>query len=215
MTTRLLLRGAQSLCAAFTAIAIGGCSTMSPGLPELEFDRGEAFLRMDEAVAQTIEGLPDFPGFKKRTTLQLDCSEEGRESYEIKYLFPEDTIGSDLVTKEYFPALKEHWTSLGWNVHGERDDVNGNIADIQATRPDGINVWYSNLLGQGVIHAQVACVEAEGNPVCGPPLGGVTPENDSTKYCVVQAPEDTESESTEAIAPFDGTRSAIIPFPRR
>lgn len=185
---------------------------MSPGPPELEFNRSEAFLRMDEAAAQTIEGLPDFPGFQSRTTLKLDCSEEGRESYEIKYLFPESTIGSDLVTKEYFAVLKEYWSSLGWEVHGERDDVDGNISDIQATRPDGVNVWYSNLLGQAIIHSQVACVEAEGEPVCDPPLGGVTPENDSTKDCVVKDPEGSASETAEAIAPFGGTQGSIAPF---
>ncbi|WP_026924434.1 hypothetical protein [Glycomyces arizonensis] len=184
---------------------------MSQGLPELEFNRGEAFLRMDEAIAQTIEGLPDFPGFQDRTTLKLDCSEEGRESYEINYTFPEETIGSDLVTKEYFTVLKEHWSSLGWEIHGERDDVDGNIADIQATRPDGVNIWYSNMLGQAVIHAQVACVEAEGDPVCGPPLGGVTPENDHTKYCTLETPDDSTSETAEAIAPFGGTTAADVP----
>lgn len=186
---------------------------MPQDLPELEFKLDEAFLRMDEAVAETIEGLPDFPGFQKRTTLKLECPVEGRESYEINYTFPEDTIGSDLVTKEYFAVLKDFWPSLGWEVHGERDDAHGNISDIQATRPDGVNVWYTNLLGQAIIHAQVACVDPDGAPVCGPPLGGVTPENDSTKYCVVEEPEDTDDESTDAIAPFQGTQAALIPFP--
>jgi hypothetical protein len=184
---------------------------MSQGPPELEFNRGEAFLRMDEAIAQTIEGLPNFPGFQERTTLALGCSEEGRESYEINYTFPEDTIGAELVTKEYFPVLKEHWSSQGWEVHGERDDVDGNIADIQATRPDGVNVWYSNMLGQAVIHAQVACVEDEGEPVCGPPLGGVLPENDRTKYCTLETPDDSESETADAVAPFEGTQAAASP----
>ncbi|SDE43678.1 hypothetical protein [Glycomyces harbinensis] len=187
---------------------------MSRDLPELEFNRGEAFLRMDEAVAQTIEGLPNFPGFQQRTTLKLECAEEGRESYEVNYTFPEETIGSDLVTKEYFAVLKEYWPSIGWEVHGERDDVDGDIADIQATRPDGVNVWYSNVLGQIVIHSQVACIEPEGEPVCGPPLGGVTPENDSTKDCVIETPEESESESVDAIAPFRGAGAAMIPWSR-
>jgi len=184
----------------------------SQDLPELEFNLGEAFLRMDEAVAQTIEGLPDFPGFQKRTTLALDCPEEGRESYEIKYTFPENTISSDLTTKEYFAVLKEHWPSIGWEVHGELDDSDGNISDLQAIRPDGVNIWYQNLLGQAVIHAQVACVRSEGDPVCGPPLGGVTPENDNTKYCTLIEPEESESASTDAVAPFEGTQAAMIPW---
>lgn len=183
---------------------------MSQDLPELEFNLDEAFLRMDDAIAETIAGLPDFPGFQVRTTLQLECPVEGRESYEINYTFPENTIGAELVTKEYFAVLKEHWPSLGWNVHGERDDVDGNIADIQATRPDGVNVWYSNMLGQIVIHGQVACVSAEGNPVCGPPLGGVLPENDRHKDCDLLTPE--ELESTEAIAPFEGGQAVLRPF---
>ncbi|WP_100448058.1 hypothetical protein [Glycomyces xiaoerkulensis] len=185
---------------------------MSRSLPELEFDLSEAFIRMDEAVAQTIDGLPDFPGFHKRTTLALDCPEEGRESYEIAYTLPEETIGSDLVTKEYFAVLKEHWPSLGWEVHGERDDVDGNIANIQAIRPDGVNLWYQNQIGQIVIHAQVACVEAEGHPVCGPPLGGVKPENDSTKDCMVLSREELESKTADAVAPFEGGQAATIPF---
>ncbi|RRR99133.1 hypothetical protein [Glycomyces terrestris] len=186
---------------------------MSQELPELEFDLGEAFIRMDEAVAETIEGLPDFPGFQTRTTLKLDCPVEGRESYEINYKFPEHTIGSDLVTREYFSVLKAHWASLGWEVHGERDDADGNISDIQATRPDGVNVWYSNLLGQAIIHAQVACVSPEGEPVCGPPLGGVTPENDSTKDCIVKEPEESATETTDAIAPFGDVQAAPVSFP--
>lgn len=215
MSQQTFLRRALLIFAAFSSIIIGGCSTVSPEvpeLPELEFDLSEAFLRMDEAVAQTIEGLPDFPGFKTRTTLKLECAEEGRESYEIAYALPEDTIGDELVTREYFDVLKDHWQSLGWNIHGERDDVDGNVSDIQATRPDGVNIWYSNMLGQIVIHSQVACVRAEGNPVCGPPLGGVTPENDSTQDCMVIEPEVSESETSEAVAPFEGRGVVPIPF---
>jgi hypothetical protein len=183
---------------------------MPSDLPELEFNLDEAFLRMDEAVAETIAGLPDFPGFYERRTLQLECAEEGRESYEISYTLPEETIGAEQVTVDYFEVLKDHWTSVGWEIHGEREDADGNIADLQATRPDGVNVWYSNMLGQIVIHSQVACVSAEGSPVCGPPLGGVLPENDHHKHCELRTPE--ESESTEAIDPFVNGQAVLQPF---
>jgi hypothetical protein len=210
MIDRPLIKAASAVVAALTVLVLGGCSFMSSDLPELEFNLDEAFLRMDEAVAETIEGLPDFPGFYERRTLQLECPEEGREYYEISYTLPEGTIGAELVTVDYFALLKEHWSSLGWNVHGERDDAHGNIADIQATRPDGVNVWYSNMLGQIVIHSQVACVSTEGNPVCGPPLGGVLPENDSHQDCELLNPE--ELESTEAIAPFENGKAVMQPF---
>jgi hypothetical protein len=205
-----LVKAFSALIAALTVVVLGGCSIMSSDLPELEFNLDEAFLRMDDAVAETIAGLPDFPGFYERRTLKLECAEEGRESYEISYALPEETIGAELVTVDYFGILKEHWSSIGWNVHGERDDAHGKIADIQATRPDGVNIWYSNMLGQIVIHSQVACVSAEGNPVCGPPLGGVLPENDSHQDCELLTPE--EIESTQAIAPFEGGQAMLQPF---
>nr|BFF22126.1 hypothetical protein GCM10025732_00910 [Glycomyces mayteni] len=186
---------------------------MSSEMPELEFKLDEAFLRMDDAIAETIEGLPDFPGFYERTTLKFECPDPGRESYEINYTLPEETIGSDLVTKEYFEILKEYWPSIGWEVHGERDNAQGNVADIEAIRPDGVNVWYSNMLGQIVIHAQVACVApGDGPALCGPPLGGVLPENDRARDCSVVEPEASESESADAVAPFQGGQAALRPF---
>ncbi|MEU5154678.1 hypothetical protein [Glycomyces sp. NPDC021274] len=183
---------------------------MSSDLPELEFNLDEAFLRMDEAIGETIARLPDFPGFYERRTLQLKCAEEGRESYEISYTLPEATIGSELVTMDYFEVLKEHWPAIGYEIHAERKYPDGNPKALEATRSDGVNVWYSNMLGQIVIHAQVACVRAEGSPVCGPPLGGVLPENDNHKHCQLVTPEETES--ADAIAPFKDGQAMLRPF---
>lgn len=179
-----MTRSVTLAASAVLVLAVGGC-VGAPQQPTVDFGLDEAFVRMDEAVAQTITGLPEFPGFDSRTTLQLDCAVEGRESYEISYAFAEESVGTELVTEAYFAVLEDHWTSLGWEVHGQRDDGAGGLIAIQGLRPDGVNVWYANVLGAGVLHSQVSCVEAEGTPVCGAPLGGVTPANDSTKDCIL------------------------------
>lgn len=195
---------------------------MPSGPRKLDFDLSEAFLRMDEAVAETIAGLPDFPGFQTRTTLKLECAEEGYESYEMNYTLPEDTIGDELVTQEYVEVLKEYWPSINYEVHDEREYPDGTPKALEARRADGINVWYSNMLGQIVIHSQAICVRAEGHAVCGPPLGGVAPENDNTKGCTVEpadwaseatdAASTTESATSEMMAPFQGQGITPIPF---
>ncbi|SDL39017.1 hypothetical protein SAMN05216298_3763 [Glycomyces sambucus] len=185
----------------------------SSEMPELEFTLDEAFIRMDDAVAETIAGLPDFPGFHERTTLKFECPDPDRESYEINYTLPESTIGSELVTEDYFAVLKEYWPSLGWEVHGEREYPDGAMKGIEAIRPDGVNVWYSNMLGQIVIHAQVACVSPGGGPVeCGPPLGGVLPEDDRASHCTVVEPEESEDASADAAAPFEDGQAVVRPF---
>ena len=46
---------------------------MSSDLPGLAFKLDEAFYCAGESVAETIVGLPDFPGFRTRTSLTLEC----------------------------------------------------------------------------------------------------------------------------------------------
>jgi hypothetical protein len=210
------------IAAALATIITGGCmNTDEPAEtpPEREFDETTAWIRMEEAAAEAIAELPDFPGFEERRLLELSCSHDGQTDsdytqLELTYAFSAEDSATDLVHEDYVNLLREQWTGAGYDVH--RDEAYGQnpvFYDLEARRPDGINYWliaanYTSLV------IQSGCVKKSGAvPECPPPLGGVTPENDIAGRRACGGNYDEPTAEADAIAPFGGTPAAFIPFP--
>ena len=192
--------------------------------PEREFDQSTAWQRLEDAAAEAIAELPDFPGFEVRTMMVTNCQEYGETGDEyvqldLTYKFSEEISQNPLVRETYVDLLREQWNASDYDIH--RDEQRGDdppYYSIEAARPDGINYWYW-AAGLVVLHIQSGCIEATGgvddNPPCPLPLGGVTRENDrATKFCDSEGMVyPGEEETADAIAPFEGTPAAIVPFP--
>ncbi|THV40636.1 hypothetical protein [Glycomyces buryatensis] len=190
--------------------------------PEREFDQTTAWQRLEDAAAEAIADLPDFPGFDVRTMMVTNCEQYGENGTEyvqldLTYKFSEEVSQDQLVRETYVDLLREKWNASEYNVH--RDEQRGEdppYYSIEAQRPDGINYWYW-AAGYVVFHIQSGCIKATedgGNPPCPLPLGGVTRENDrATKFCdSIGMVYPGEEESADAIAPFEGTQPATVPF---
>lgn len=192
--------------------------------PEREFDESTALERMEEAAAEAIAELPDFPGFHVRTLMKLECTHDGEVdksyvNYELGYQFSLEVSEEPQVRETYRELLRKQWDEAGYDIH--RDTQMGDDPPhyaLEARRPDGINLWY-RVAGLTVLKIQSGCVEAvEGfYPECPDPLGGVTKENDrarndcstiETEY----SEEPSETASDEALAPFEGAPAATVPF---
>jgi hypothetical protein len=210
-----------AVAAVMATIATGGCMNddAAEAPPERDFDESTAWSRMEEAAAEAIADLPDFPGFEERMMLELSCEHDGEvdEDYtrfELTYMFSAEASATDLVHEEYVRLLRERWTEAGYDVH--RDEAYGEdpvFHDLEATRPDGLNYWlvaanYTSLT------IQSGCVEKSGEPsACPPPLGGVPHENDIAGRQACGGAYDEPTEEAEAIAPLEGSQAAVIPFP--
>lgn len=222
MTSRL----ATTLATAATTIALllatGGCMGNSDNTteqpPEREFDQSEAWTRLEAAAAEAIEGLPEFPGFEVRTLMIMGCGERDQyeeqwTSLELSYQFSEDISADPLVRETYLELLRDKWTEAGYEIHRDsQTDGEPPHYALEARRPDGINYWYW-AAGYSGLSIQSGCVKSVENwePECPEPLGGVTAENDraAMKHCT---PEESPTEETDALAPFEGTPAAIAPF---
>lgn len=209
----------------FSAIALtGACmstgSTDEEQPPEREFDQSTAWERMEEAAAEVIDGLPEFPGFEVRHMQALDCFHNGQVdeeyvNFELSYQFSREVSDELLVRETYLDFFRDQWRESGYDVHRDQTSGTGKYHSLEARRPDGINYWYrvASLVGLTI---QSGCLKAvEGwSPECPEPLGGVTPENDQAakRYCKADDP----TEKTDAIAPFEGTQAAgplgVIPW---
>jgi hypothetical protein len=186
--------------------------------PERDFDESTAWTRMEEAAAEAISELPDFPGFETRKMLELSCTHNGEvdedyTKFELTYMFSAEASATDLVHEEYVSLLREQWTAAGYDVH--RDEAYGQnpvFHDLEATRPDGINYWliaanYTSLV------IQSGCVKKSGEASkCPAPLGGVTPENDIAGRQACSGAYDEPAAESDAIAPFEGMQASTIPF---
>lgn len=209
------------IVAAMAMIVTGGCmsadnSTQTP--PERDFDDSTAWVRMEEAVAEAIAGLPEFPGFEERRMLELACKHNGEVNedytrFELTYAFSAEDSATDLVHEEYVRLLREQWSEAGYDIH--RDESVGEdptFYDVEARRPDGVNYWltaahYTSLT------IQSGCVKKSGKSShCPSPLGGVTPENDIAGQLACGTAYDDPTEEADAIALFGGTQAAVVPF---
>lgn len=166
------------------------------------FDQSEAWERLEDALRETVEELPDFPGFEKRGIFRLDCAGNDKVVYEVHYAFSIETSQTSQVREEYPELLKQLWSEMGYEVH--RDDVHEGLGwrDVEARRSDGVNLWYPAWDGVRLV-AQSGCIDRveDFEEPCIAPLGGVTEANDPTlKYC----PDGYKStEKAEAVAPFE------------
>ncbi|MCH7232971.1 hypothetical protein L0U85_19240 [Glycomyces sp. L485] len=182
--------------------------------PEREFDQSTAWERLEEAAAEAIADLPDFPGFEVRTMKMLECEHDGEvdEKYvnlELGYQFSRDVSDYELVREAYRTELRALWEQEGYDIH--RDAQRGDDPphySLEARRPDGINYWY-RVAGLVELAVQSGCVKAIDGFVaeCPDPLGGVTEENDRARDdCIATdttySQEPSEAESDQAIAPF-------------
>lgn len=176
-----------------------GCGTAMSGS---DFDQSAAWKYLEDALRDTVEKLPDFPGFEKRGIFRLDCADEGQVIYEIHYAFTIDASQTPQVREEYPDLLKRLWEELGYEVH--RDDVDEDLGwrDLEARRSDGVNLWYSSWELVSLV-AQSGCIDRveDFEEPCIAPLGGVTEENDTAlKDC----PNGYKATQTaDAIAPFE------------
>ena len=206
--------------AALAMIITGGCTDNNESAeapPERDFDSSAAWSRMEEAAAEAIAELPDFPGFEERRMLELSCKHNREVNnyctrFELTYMFSAEDSATELVHEDYVDLLREQWTEADYDVH--RDESRGEdpvFHDLEATRPDGINYWliaanYTSLV------VQSGCVKRNGGSECPPPLGGVTEENDIAGRQACGGLYDEPPEEADAIAPFDGTQAAMTPF---
>lgn len=169
-----------------TMMLVGGCMDNGGEVetpPEREFDQSTAWSRMEEAVAEAIDGVPDFPGFEERRLLELACTHNGAadEEYtklELTYVFSAEDSAANLVREEYVELLRSRWVEAGYDVH--RDESYGKdpiFHEVEATRPDGINYWLvaANYVS---LKVQSGCVKKASSDECPPPLGNVPPDND-------------------------------------
>ncbi|GAA1676898.1 hypothetical protein GCM10009830_24600 [Glycomyces endophyticus] len=176
--------------------------------PERDFDEAAAYPLMEQAVLDTIAGLPDFPGFKTRTYYSPeDCEEALGEQYkgwvslEIAYTFDGPDSESELVRTTYTDLLREQWTAAGYDLHQDSIDSATGRGSLEAKRQDGINLWWA-VSGSVSLAVQTGCIPAtEGfdKPDYLPPAGGVLPENDQAAQNRMNPPEDSTG---EVIDPF-------------
>ena len=193
-------------------------STDAEEPPEREFDETTALQRMQEAAAESITDLPDFPGFEVRGVFARDCVHEGKTdesyiNYEMDYRFSEEISKDPLVRETYLDLLRQQWDTAGYDIH--RDEQRGDNPPhhfLEARRPDGINLSY-RVTGLTVLRIQSGCVKVvEGvEPECPDPLPNVTSENDRGEGCNHTTTE-YETEPANAVAPFEGTQAAGRPF---
>ncbi|MBO3733129.1 hypothetical protein [Glycomyces niveus] len=184
--------------------------------PERDFDQSTAWSRMEEAAAEAIADLPDFPGFETRKLLELSCTRNGQADeeytqFELTYTFSAEDSATDLVHEDYVNLLREQWTEAGYDIR--RDEAFGEPAfyELDVTRPDGINYWF-RAINYVSLTVQSGCVKTAPASECPPPLGGVTPENDIAGRRACGENYDEPTAEADAIAPFEGSQAAVIPF---
>lgn len=183
--------------------------------PEREFDQSTAWLRMEEAVAEAIEGLPDFPGFYERSMLQTPCSHGGvvDEDYiglELSYRFSdEDSLNMPVLHEPYRDLLREKWQEAGYEIVRDQErSADPVLYELEALRPDGMQYWFT-AFHRVTLTVQSGCIKrAAVTEPCPAPLGGVVEDNAGRGRCKDSASEET----TEAIAPFEGVPAALDRF---
>lgn len=177
---------------------------------------------MEQAVADAVGALPDFPGFDRRSWAELPCSHNGVDdpdytNIEIRYLFSEEASKTELVQETYVDSLREYWSGLGYGIH--RDDAvgGGEYHSLEARRDDGINLWYSTARLTALM-VQSGCVPRSdvSELTYIPPAGGIVPgsEQDTVAHSNRYFPDGVPADqlTTPATDPF-ATPSAESPAP--
>ncbi|MEV3935589.1 hypothetical protein AB0K52_06385 [Glycomyces sp. NPDC049804] len=180
---------------------------MSDTPPEATYTQAEAYAPMEQAVAETVEVLPDFPGFSARGWYELPCSHSGVDdpdytNIEISYSFSDEVSADALARQQYVGVLRDQWTQLGYSV--EVDEGAGEFYDLSVVREDGIKLWYrvARVVSLKVQSGCVPASESSEIPYI-PPSGGVVPgsANDGVAdYFPDGIP--TENLTADAVDPF-------------
>ncbi len=206
MITRVL---SAVVSIALAALALGGCSLMDQDPPPAtEFDEAEAYLVLEQAAAEIVAGLPDFPGFNTRWYMRpQDCGEalgsryEGWVAIEIGYGFSGADSALPLVRTEYADLLRESWQEAGYDVHRDDIDETTGVGSIEAERPDGVNLWWTAAKGVSLT-LQTGCVPQTPDfdkPDYLPPAGGSVTIDDALAGALMHPPT---ADTTEAVDPF-------------
>lgn len=175
--------------------------------PERDFDQAQAYPLLEEIVADTVETLPDFPGFYQRMYYPVeDCGHLG-EAYkgwvaiEIAYGFSAEDSLTDTVRRDYTAILRDQWTEAGYEIHRDTIDPETGNGSLEAKRPDGINLWWGVHDGAS-LSLQTGCIpptEGFEKPDYISPAGGVAPENDHAVNSM-KPPTDEESKTQDPSA---------------
>ncbi|MFC3493013.1 hypothetical protein [Glycomyces rhizosphaerae] len=206
-----------------TALLTASCSSFGDALdapPESEYTQAEAYAPMEEAVDKTVTVLPEFPGFESRWWHELPCEHNGISSadytnIEIEYTFSTDDSATELTREQYVDVLREHWTSLGYEITRDEERQRGDRLDhdLVAEREDGISLWYT-LGSYNAFLIQSGCV-----PVSDPseieyiaPVGGIEPGGDMDMVDDY-FPDGIPTDQAAAIDPFAGTQATYAPVP--
>lgn len=190
--------------------------------PESAYTQAEAYEPMEAAAADAVAALPEFPGFEQRTWAELPCSHNGEDdpdytNIEIRYQISDENSGVERVRTEYVDLLRDHWSSLGYEITFDetKEKSNGRTdRNLAVQRDDGITLWYRVWGGVSLL-IQSGCVPvsdvADFEYV--PPTGGIEPGgmgDNVSDYFPEGIP--SEEESDEAIAPFAENQAALVPF---
>lgn len=215
---KLFLVGLVLIAAVFIIVKVKDMNTP----PESVYTQAEAYAPMEDAAADTVAVLPDFPGFMQRNWAELPCSRNGKvnpdyTNIEIRYMMSVEDSREDRVVGQYVELLRDHWTSLGYEITYEKERTydDGSVSrSIAAKRDDGITLWYS-AAGHAALMIQSGCLPASDPSEIEyvPPVGGIEPGGEGDKlsrYFPDGIP--AEETSADAIAPFEEDQAAIDLF---
>jgi hypothetical protein len=212
------------IAAGISALLLSACSPLEDDMdspPETTYTQAEAYAPMEEAAADVVAVLPDFPGFEKRVWTELPCNHDGKDdpdytSIEIHYSMSIEDSGTAPAREEYVEVLREHWTGLGYEVtYDETDELANGRTDrnLAAKREDGITLWY-RVWGVVGLVIQSGCVPvsevSEFEYI--PPAGGIEPGGDMDRV-EEYFPDGIPTDQAASIDPFAGTRAAAGPIP--
>ncbi|MCC3764609.1 hypothetical protein K3N28_16240 [Glycomyces sp. TRM65418] len=189
--------------------------------PESQYTQAEAYAPLEAAVADMVEVLPDFPGFERRLWRELACSHNGVDdpeytNVELVYEFSVEDSATELVRERYVDALREHWTSLGYEItQDQRQELaSGRVdRDLSADREDGVHLWYS-AWGLVAVTVQSGCVPVSDHSDIEyiPPTGGIEPGGEGD-LVGDYFPDGIPTDQAAAVDPFAATRAASGPVP--
>ncbi|MEU5872436.1 hypothetical protein AB0A73_12870 [Glycomyces sp. NPDC047369] len=212
------------LTALAAVVSLSACS--SPGAdmnhpPESEYTQAEAYAPMEAAAADAVLALPDFPGFDRRIWTELPCSHDGIDdpeytSIEIDYEFTLEDSESELVRETYAESLRDHWTSLGYEITDEYETERGDRVDrgLVVQREDGIVLWY-RVVGIVSLTVQSGCVPVSDPSEIEylPPTGGIEPGSEDD-LVGDYFPDGIPTDQAAAVDPFANAQAigALVPF---
>ena len=174
---------------------------------------------MEDAVADLVQALPEFPGFEKRSWNEMPCSHGGVDdsdytNIEIRYLFSDEVSATTQVREAYLDALRDYWGEIGLDIHRDESSGTGKYHSIEARREDGINFYYR--VANGVsLTIQSGCVSRSdvSELTYIPPSGGIVPgsEQDTVAHDSHYFPDGVPTDQAAAIDPFAGMQAAAGP----